>query len=243
MNKVRTWLAIAGGAVLAASPALAGDIATFQSIGFSQDGSIYAFEEFGIQDGSGFPYSNIFLIDTVNDTYLAGTPIRVRLDVENAGLSQARAEAMKKARPLIDKHDLFDNPGDIVAFNPVTELDSASDRLRYRAYPADPAFGNPYALKLESFKVAPTGHCIDMVDQLVAFRLKMTEKDGTPANDPLHEDKDVPTSRGCTTGYRLGGVVTYAPIAGSSVHMALVQVFSAGFEGNDGRWIAVPVRP
>lgn len=243
MNKVCTWLAIAGGAVLAAFPALAGDIATFQSIGFSQDGSIYAFEEFGIQDGSGFPYSNIFLIDTVNDTYLAGTPIRVRLDVENAGLSKARAEAMKKARPLIDKHDLFDNPGDIVAFNPVTELDSASDRLRYRAYPADPAFGNPYALKLESFKVAPTGHCIDMVDQLIAFRLKMTEKAGTPANDLLPEDKDVPASRGCTTGYRLGGVVTYAAIAGSSVHMALVQVFSAGFEGNDGRWIAVPVRP
>ncbi len=243
MNKVRTWLAIAGGAVLAAFPALAGDIATFQSIGFSQDGSIYAFEEFGIQDGSGFPYSNIFLIDTVKDTYLAGTPIRVRLDVENAGLSKARAEAMKKARPLIDKHGLFDNPGTLVALNPVTEADSAADRLRYLDYPADPAFGKPYTLALETFNVPSTGHCTDMVDQLIAFRLRMTEKDGTPTDDLVHEDKDVPASRGCTTGYRLGGAVTFSPIGGANVHMALVQVLSLGFEGNDGRWIAVPVRP
>lgn len=243
MNKVRTWLAIAGGAVLAAYPAIAGDIAAFQSIGFSPDGGVYAFEEFGIQDGSGFPYSNIFVIDTVKDSYLAGTPIRVRLDNENARLSEARAEALKKARPLIDGQTLFDNPGNLVAFNPVTEADSATDRLRYLEYPADPAFGKPYALKLETFFATPTGYCVDMVDALTAFRLKMTEKDGTPADELVHEDKDVPASRGCTTGYRLGGAVTFASNSGANIHMALVQVFSLGFEGNDGRWIAVPVRP
>ena len=82
-----------------------------------------------------------------------------------------------------------------------------------------------------------------MVDALIAFRLKMTEKDGTPADELVYEDKTVPTSRGCTVGYRLGGAVTYSPLGDATVHMVLVNVLSLGFEGNDGRWIAVPVRP
>lgn len=51
-------------ASLAAASAWAGDFSTFQSLGFSPDGKVYAFEEFGIQDGSGFPYSNVYFIDT-----------------------------------------------------------------------------------------------------------------------------------------------------------------------------------
>nr|WP_272210755.1 DUF2259 domain-containing protein [Marinicella sp. W31]MDC2876669.1 DUF2259 domain-containing protein [Marinicella sp. W31] len=46
---------------LSASIATAGDFATFTPLGFSDDGSVFAFEEFGVEDGSGFPYSNIFL--------------------------------------------------------------------------------------------------------------------------------------------------------------------------------------
>ena len=229
--------------IFAAAPAVAGDIAALQSIGFSDDGSVYAFEEYGIQDGSGSPYSNIYVIDTVKDAYLPGTPIRVRLDDENAGLSTARQAAMEKAQPLIEKYELADNPGNLVAFNPVSEVGTEKHALRYLEYPSDPAFGKPYTLKLETFFATPTGHCVDMVDALIAFRLKMTEKDGTPADELVYEDKTVPTSRGCTVGYRLGGAVTYSPLGDATVHMVLVNVLSLGFEGNDGRWIAVPVRP
>ena len=40
--------------------ASAGDTATPQVLGFSADGKVFAFEEYGIQDGSGFPYANRF---------------------------------------------------------------------------------------------------------------------------------------------------------------------------------------
>lgn len=243
MTVLRTWLGAATAMIFAAAPAVAGDIAAVQSIGFSDDGSVYAFEEYGIQDGSGFPYSNIYVIDTVKDAYLPGTPIRIRLDDENAGLSDARQAAMDKAQPLIAKYELGDNPGSLVAFNPVSEVGVEKHELRYLEYPADPAFGKPYALKLDTFFATPTGHCVDMVDALIAFRLKMTEKDGTPADELVYEDKSVPASRGCTVGYRLGGAVTYSPLGGATLHMALINVLSLGFEGNDGRWIAVPVRP
>ncbi|MGE6786024.1 DUF2259 domain-containing protein, partial [Ensifer adhaerens] len=42
-------------AAATASPALAGDYAALQPIGFSADGNVFAFEEYGVQDGSGFP--------------------------------------------------------------------------------------------------------------------------------------------------------------------------------------------
>ena len=49
---------------LAGSPAIAGDTAELNILGFSGDSSIFAFEEYGVQDGSGFPYSTIYVIDT-----------------------------------------------------------------------------------------------------------------------------------------------------------------------------------
>jgi len=243
LTVLRTWLVAKAAMIFAAAPAVAGDIAALQSIGFSVDGSVYAFEEYGIQDGSGFPYSNIYVIDTVKDVYLPGTPIRVRLDDENAGLSDARRAVMDKAQPLIGKYELGNNPGSLVAFNPVSEMGVEKHELRYLEYPADPAFGQPYTLKIEEFSVAPGGSCVGQIDALAAFRLRLTEKDGTPANALVYEDKSVPASRGCTVGYRLGGAVTYSPLGGAALHMALVHVLSRGFEGNDGRWIAVPVRP
>jgi len=60
----------------ACSPALAGDTAEINVLGFSADGSIFAFEEYGVQDGSGFPYANRFYIDTASDKFLPGTPVR-----------------------------------------------------------------------------------------------------------------------------------------------------------------------
>jgi predicted secreted protein len=61
-------------------PANAGSISELEILGFSADASIFAFEEHGIQDGSGFPYANRFYIDVATDGFVAGTPIRVRID-------------------------------------------------------------------------------------------------------------------------------------------------------------------
>ena len=42
-------------AMLFAGSTSAADIASVRPIGFSSDGAVFAFEEYGIQDGSGFP--------------------------------------------------------------------------------------------------------------------------------------------------------------------------------------------
>ncbi|NKN36517.1 DUF2259 domain-containing protein [Agrobacterium sp. a22-2] len=236
-------LAAAVLAALLAGPVSAGDIAAFSPIGFSPDGSIFAFEEYGIQDGSGFPYSNIYAINTVDDTFLPGTPIRTRIDNEQAGVGAARAESLVQAQVWIAKHKLTDHPGQMVAFDPVSEVGADPHSIRYRPFPAEPAIGEPFTLQIEELEEAPPAACKDVVKTVKGFRLLLTERDGAAVKETVYQDSHVPASRNCPTGYRLGGVMTFQPTNGDTLHIALVMVMSHGFEGRDGRWIALPVRP
>lgn len=226
--------------VLFADAASAGDFAAFQPIGFSADGSVFAFEEYGIQDGSGFPYSNIFFIDTRKDTFLSGTPIRLRVDAENTSLAKVRAQNAEKAAALVQKFDLGTNPGLLAAFNPVTEAESAPHRLTYRQYAVDPPVGGDFTLTLDEIPLAPSALCKDVTPQSTGFRLAFQTEDGTASARVLHADTSIPDSRKCPTGYRIGGIMVHHPLQGEAVHVVLVQVLSFGFEGSDGRWIAVP---
>lgn len=230
-------------AALAAPPAVAGDYASYQPIGFSSDGNVFAFEEYGVEDGSGFPYSTIYILDTRADSFLPGSPVRARVEKDGSALHTTRHDARRRAAPTIDAYRLPDTPGMLVAYNPVTEADAPPHALRYNSYPADPPFQKTYALRLEEKGLAPEGICKDFLQEVKGFRLMMTEKAGEPASDVLQDDARIPESRGCPTGYRIGGVVTRVNDDGSEVHVIMILVKSLGFEGTtDGRWIAVPTR-
>ena len=58
------WLVCTATLALSSGTALAGDFANLNVLGFSSDGNIFAFEQYGVQDGSGFPYADRFYIDT-----------------------------------------------------------------------------------------------------------------------------------------------------------------------------------
>jgi len=226
--------------VLMADVVCAGDIASLQPIGFSPDGGVFAFEEYGVQDGSGFPYSNIFFIDTRKDTYLPGTPIRVRIDDEQAGLAEVRAQTQVKAAALVDRYDMTNHPGLMAALNPVTETEAPAHRLVYRQYAVEPPVGGIFTLALKEITLPPSALCKDMSPQSIGFNLAFESEDGQPSDRVLHTDTAVPESRKCPTGYRIGGVMVHHTVGRDPVHIVLVQVLSFGFEGRDGRWIAVP---
>ncbi|WFU49210.1 DUF2259 domain-containing protein [Sinorhizobium terangae] len=230
-------------ATIATAEARAGDFAALQPIGFSSDGNVFAFEEYGVQDGSGFPYSTIYVLDTRKDTFLPGAPVRAVIEKDGSALHEARREAHQRAAPLIDAYGLTDTPGILAAYNPVTERSSADHTLSYDAFPADDPFRKRYALKLEEKSFGPQGVCASLLKEVKGFRLVMTEKAGKPAADLLQEDTRIPESRRCPTGYRIGGVVTRVNDDGSEVHVVMILVKSLGFEGStDGRWIALPIR-
>ncbi len=230
--------------LLAAAGASAGDFASYQTLGFSPDGKVFAYEEFGVQDGSGFPYSNLYFIDTEKDSFLSGTPIRVRIDDEEADLAKARAESLDKAKGLIEQHKVLSNPGVLAAFNPVGEVGVDRKRLEYLQYAIEPTPGGSFALAIDDIPLDVSERCQNLViDGGKGFRLKLVKRNGAAADEVLHEDTRVPDSRNCPHSYQISGAVTFSPLGADPVHVALVLVRSFGFEGSDGRWIAVPFRP
>lgn len=226
---------------LAVAPALAGDAANFAALGFSADGRYFGYEEFGVQDGSGFPYSNIFILDVAEDKWAGGSPFRVMLEEESPTLAGVRSDAMAKAATAFADLGISE-PAVIEALNGDGEIghDGTSIEFGARGFGMD-APPNPVTLKIETFESTSTVPCVESFgfEPPVGFALTL-EAGGSTTE--LHRDASVPASRNCTVGYRPYGIV--APVNWSwnqQTPVAVISVFSRGFEGPDRRFIAVPV--
>lgn len=241
MNKLTLTFLVFCLTIFKVQLAAAGDFAEFRSLGFSPDGSIYAFDQYGIQDGSGFPYAERYFINVVNDTYVKGTPFKVRIDDENASIEQAQDMIVDQSANLIDQLNIRAEVGRLSAFNPSTELSGDAFKISYQSTAYEPNPNDPFEVSLEMFDTAPKPHCSDFMENVQAFRLKLkTPPDAI--SQTIYEDKSVPKSRNCPIEYRMGGVVTFEKFQkpSLSLHLFLVLVKSYGFEGPDGRWIAIP---
>lgn len=236
---IAALIALLGGAMVAPQVANAGDTASLNVIGYSEDGRVFAFEEYGLQDGSGFAYSTYYFLDTETDKYLPGTPIRVLIEDETS-LARIRKAAQDKAAALITQHRLADNPGSLLAYNPPSEANSNEFNLRFFSYVSSaPMTELTNTLELIEQDFPPSKDCLNMTGSYKGFTLKLMEDGGKPVDRVIHADKSVPASRFCANGYRIGAVVgsesNNAPV------MAMILVSRFGFEGPDRRWIAVPV--
>jgi predicted secreted protein len=218
----------------------AGDVAELEILGFTRDGGVFAFEEYGVQDGSGFPYANRYYIDTADDSFLKGTPIMVRLDDENATLDAARLQARQKGEAIIKQAELTANRGITAGFNPVTELSADSLRMVVNPRPIFFPVDDPLEFRLDEIGMNDTEDCQSQ-GEINGFRLLRIEaKDGGQTR-LVHEDKSIPKSRGCPNGYRIGAVQTFS-LDRLSAYAVLIAVRRYGFEGPDYRWIAVTGR-
>lgn len=226
------------GAAASTTPAQAGDTAELNILGFSADGGIFAFEEYGVQDASGFPYANRFYIDTKTDQFVTGSPIRVRLEDETASLAAAREEARKRGEKIVAQDVLEANRGFTVALNPVTELSADPKRIVAYPQPYFPPIEKPVEFRLEEFPLPENGdRCFDLAE-LKGFRLLKVDAEDGGKTTVLHEDKSVPESRGCAYGYRLGGLQTFDD-QHFATYAVIIAVQRLGFEGPDYRWMAV----
>lgn len=231
---LRASLAAILGAV-AILPAAAGDFAERTLLGFSADGGRFAFEEFGIQDGSGFPYANIFVIDTTRDSWVPGTPVRVRLDDEEQGIAAARRSAAEQAAAHLKG---IDQPGRLLASNPITESGRDPYKLAFKRHPALQLDGPDLTLELETIPLAAPAND-DPDYKTHGFRLVLKTEDGEKV---LHEDKSLPVSRGTALDYRINDVVIHQLFGEPATLVVLIQVLTRGFEGPDGRYLAVTAK-
>lgn len=221
-------------------PANAGSVAALEILGFSADASIFAFEEYGIQDGSGFPYANRYYIDVATDGFVPGTPIRVRIDDENAALRQARDQAGAPGQAIVSDAELAQNRGHTAGINAVTELSADPFRMAVNPRPVIPPIDEAVEFRIEEYTLDATG--CDNLGPTMGFRLLRIDLKAGGAVALLHEDTRIPASRGCPLGYQIGAVQTIHPDTGAPSFAVLVAVRSFGFEGPDYRWIAVAGR-
>ena len=226
-------------AALLPAAATAGDRALAEFIGYSGDGRYFAFEEYGIQDGSGFPYANIYVIDLPADSWVSGTPVRVRLDSEDADLAAARAAAREQAADRLENLDIS-APAHLIALNgdgePGDGLTLEFGAVSYVG--SDPQ--TPWTLELEIFDAPSPQDCVTFLGEEAKGYALLLEGDGVVRE--LHRDGgQLPASRGCPTTYRIYGVVARPDSGTLDGAVAIVSVYPFGFEGPDRRFLAVPL--
>lgn len=222
--------------VAAAAPSLAGDYAERVILGFSPDGRYFAFEQYGQQDGSGFPYADIFVIDTSTDSWVEGSPVRVLLQDEKAEIKWARRDAIAKAAGILKK-TLITHPGRVLASNPAFELSADPHKVVANASRIL-SLSEAWTFQLQPLTFPATGHCVTFSPEGSAgFRLTVTPPQGAPVE--WHADKALPESRGCPLRYAISDVVIHEPAQGPRVAAVILSLFQVGFEGPDRRFLAV----
>lgn len=218
--------------------AKAGDIAERNILGFSPDGAYFAFEEYGVQDGSGYPFANFYIIETKKNSWVKGSPVRILLKDENKTVAMARKEAMIIGNLFVDKFKI-QPVGKLLAHNPVTEI--GRDPLTLTVAPGPVPFLKNYAVtfRVEALPIK-TKRCEAYGDESqIGFLLKAKRKGGEETE--IHKDSRIPTSRGCPKAYAISDIIRYSPpeTPNKSIYIILLQVFSYGFEGDDGRFLAI----
>lgn len=222
-----------------AAPARAGDHALIDVIGYSADLRHFAFEEFGVQDGSGFAYSSLFVVDLVEDRWVAGTPIRERADSEEVPLAAVRARVAAAARPKLDALEI-DMPAQVAALMGDGVLDpKPAMRFGYPAYGLPGQTEGDFTLSIETFAApAPAGCDPELVGETKGFALTLSG-DG-PARELHRDEGTLLKSRGCAMDYWLYAVVFPYLGGGLENAVAIVSTYPYGFEGPDRRFLAVP---
>jgi len=241
-----------------ASGALAAQDTSLNVIGFSVDRTLFAFEEYGIADGSGAPSTTIYVIDTATDNWLANTPVSVGggeedgLTIENspdpesatnALLQQYRASALAQIEPLFAARGGL-REAITVAANPPTDFTNDAKTARFHPVPYFSAIRQSAQQKMLNLSITettfPAGeNCFGIFETMKGLTLTLTdERDG--ATKTLSADTRVPASRGCPQSYRIEKVVVPPRIGDfPDVLAVILRYATTGFEGADGKLMAV----
>ena len=225
--------------MLVATSVYAGDLSTLNFIGFSNDGRYLAFEEYGTQDGSGYPFATIHIIDTAKNAY-ASPKIDVMVEDEMGAETTARSRvAVKAAKKLKQFRIVRGNTGRLILSHPLTDLTfegeagkKADTLVKFSEEVTPYHREGDYELLLTPVKVTPKD-CTDYGYDIFMLELKLTNNVGEGTSKFLQKDTSLPASRGCVMSYRIQDIYIYKGI------IAVFMSFDTpGFEGPDTRFMA-----
>jgi predicted secreted protein len=64
------FAALALATLILPAAAVAGDVATFQDLGFSSDARVYVFAQYGVDERSSFPYAELFAVEVATNRFV-----------------------------------------------------------------------------------------------------------------------------------------------------------------------------
>lgn len=236
-NAVTKATVLLAASLALAAPALAGDAALSNFIGFSSDGRYFAFEEYGVQDGSGFAYSTIYLVDLPEDKWMPSSPFRAKAPEQGGdrSLGDVRADAMALAKDQIEKLET-NTPAETLWLDGTGEGDGKAVAFSYGPFYSE---GNYLSLRLTTAPATSSVDCVGLIgSKALGFALTFAQDEGQGV--VVHDDGgQIPASRGCATDYRIYAVVR--PFESFEHYVAIIAAYPFGFEGPDRRFIAVPL--
>ena len=214
--------------VLLLGLARAGDAATLEFWGFSRDGKYLAFEQYGVQDGSGFPYAQLYVVDVGRNALVSTAEVTVQTG--NAGVETARERALAQSRPALSPYAIV--PGNQGRFASIAAKNLLPNVVEPQAVEFT-ALGRRYTLELRSLDAPGAGGSC-LTEPPKRLELKLISSAGGRV---LQRDNNLPASRRCVRDYEIHGVF----VLGRSL-AAFVKVTRDGFEGPDLRWMVVTAR-
>jgi predicted secreted protein len=229
----------AGVILLFAVNAFSGDFASLSVIGFSMDGRYLAYEEYGLQDASGYPYSNIYFIDTAKNAYAAPRVKVVIEDESGAEITARKRSAALAAKKLKQLAIVRGNTGRLIVSHLMTDQtyddgtsSSTVDRVKFYEEVWSMHREGDYELVLTPVKIKMKD-CSVYEEDPVMIELKLTDHVADTSKF-LQKDTTIPDSRGCPQYYRIQDVYLYKGLIA-----VFIGVFTQGFEGPDMRFMTV----
>ena len=198
-----------------------------------------------LQDGSGFPYWDVFLIDLKSNEWVKGSPYRALVESEEAKPAAARDQARAAAAPALKDLDIT-QPGR-------TDRRQPGNRGGGRARAPDlrplvkagrtanekSQLGVRFELSVEKLPLPRPAKCPEGDGDSFGVRVSLKDLQ-TGTSRVIHEDKTIPDSRNCPLAYDVAAVVAQTGFPTTDRLVALIGVYARGFEGANHRFIAVP---
>lgn len=209
----------------------AGDAAQVRFIGFSQAGNYLAFQEYGVTDGEGATFSNLFIVDVVHNRLM-----EKMIETQDAsGTAQVLELNLNKAKASLDKLGIIlDNVGEKMISRTFNDVGADANNARF-------SIGTPLAgLQHHIYQLIMTekeaGLCENMGVPVQAhkFSLKLLNE-ATQESKILRNEVAFPMGDDCPIRHRIQDVYIY--------HEKFIAVFinslSPGYEGENMRHLVV----
>ena len=239
-------------------PAQAAEALALKVLGFSPDGRYFGFTQYGGQGDHSEYIAELFIIDASRDRLVPGVPVRVKAEVkdenEEKELEALLAISEKRAAGLLKRHRIS-KPGDLLLI-----VENTSSGIPHSGS-GGPVVGSTWVKVTEhprlgefDVKLAPkeivwpktskfgshkeAALCSQEVDwqKGAGFRLTLEHRNRTIV---LNDDKTIPASRFCATGYGIVEVHAFDRPDGKVTLVIILGMQTRGFEGEDRVFLAV----